>query len=105
MPRRAAPGSGVYNTNTTRLASRRRWWWHGAGAAIRIISWNLRLLVGPAVASQAALIARLSPDIACLQEANSNSIQTLGAQSGLPWRTSTGPLAVTTRDVVPGWMG
>lgn len=59
---------------------------------IRIISWNLRLLVGPAVARQAALIAKLSPDIACLQEVNSKSIQALRLHSGLVWQTSTTPV-------------
>lgn len=60
-------------------------------AALRIISWNLRLRVGRAAARQAALIADLSPHIACLQEVNSTSIPTLELESGLEWLTGTVP--------------
>lgn len=62
----------------------------GPQVHIRVISWNLRMRVGPAAARQAALVANLSPDIACLQEVNPTSMKTWELESGLGWLTATG---------------
>ena len=55
---------------------------------VRVISWNLHHRVEPAAAEEAALIAELSPDIACLQEVNVNSITVLEAKSGVALLTA-----------------
>lgn len=62
---------------------------------VRVISWNLHHRVEPAAAEEAALIAELSPDIACLQEVNVNSITVLEAKSGVALLTAPAPHEVS----------
>ena len=52
---------------------------------LRIVSWNLRFRVGPALTRQAALLRQLAPDVSCLQEVNANAIQRLRLEAGFSW--------------------
>ncbi len=58
---------------------------------LRVISWNLAYRVGDAARCEADLIRSLGTDLALLQEANANSIESLARMAGFGWVHWTKP--------------